>query len=89
MGERFSGSGNNWVVQDSERQKYNPVSDCYYLLNQINQTASGLNVDFLSNGFKIRHTNGNMNASSTYVLCLERNPHQSTCMVDNLMQINN
>ena len=66
--KRISGSGNNWVVQDSERQKYNPVSD-YLLLNSSGNTASGLNTDFLSNGFKIRNTNGNMNASSTYIYC--------------------
>ena len=66
--KRISGSGNNWVVQDSERQKYNPVSE-YLLLNSSNQFGSGLDVDFLSNGFKIRNTNGNMNASSTYIYC--------------------
>ena len=66
--KRISGSGNNWVVQDSERQKYNPVSD-YLLLNSSGNTASGLDTDFLSNGFKIRNTNGNMNASSTYIYC--------------------
>ena len=63
-------STNNWIVQDSERQKYNPVSD-YLVLDQINQTGTGFGVDFLSNGFKIRNTNGNMNASTShnYIYC--------------------
>ena len=30
--KRISGAENDWVVQDSERQKYNPVSE-YLLLN--------------------------------------------------------
>ena len=66
--KRISGSGNNWVVKDSETEKQNPVSD-YLLLNSSGNTASGLDTDFLSNGFKIRNTNGNMNASSTYIYC--------------------
>ena len=64
-------SGYNWIVQDSERQKYNPVSD-YLALDQINQTATGLDVDFLSNGFKLRNANGNMNTNTTndqYIYC--------------------
>ena len=46
------------------------------LLDQINQTATGLDVDFLSNGFKIRNANGNMNrrdvnsnVSDLYIYC--------------------
>ena len=72
--KRFTSSGSgayNWIVQDSERQKYNPVSD-YLVLNQINQTATGLDVDFLSNGFKLRNANGNMNtntANDQYIYC--------------------
>ena len=64
-------SGYSWVVQDSERQKYNPVSE-YLLLDSSNQFATGLNVDFLSNGFKIRNSNGNMNTNTTndfYIYC--------------------
>ena len=77
--KRISGAGNDWVVQDSERQKYNPVSE-YLLLNSSNQFATGLNVDFLSNGFKIRHTNGNMNASSTYLYCAWAEAPSVNCM---------
>ena len=66
--KRISGAGNDWVVQDSERQKYNPVSN-YLLLNSAANYGTGLDVDFLSNGFKIRNTNANMNTSTTYIYC--------------------
>jgi len=66
-----STDGYDWVVQDSERQKHNPVGE-YLLLNSNNQFGSGFNVDFLSNGFKIRNANGNMNRNANndlYVYC--------------------
>ena len=66
--KRTTTNGYNWVVQDSERQKYNPVGE-YLLLNSSNQFGSGFNVDFLSNGFKLRHSNGNMNSSVNYIYC--------------------
>ena len=63
-------NGYNWVVQDSERQKHNPVGE-YLLLNSNNPLGSGLDVDFLSNGFKLRNANANMNGTSTpnYLYC--------------------
>ena len=63
-------NGYNWVVHDSERQKYNPAGE-YLLLNSNNARGTGFDVDFLSNGFKIRNSNGNMNGTSTpnYLYC--------------------
>ena len=63
-------TGYSWVVQDSERQKYNPVGE-YLLLNSNNARGTGFDVDFLSNGFKLRNANGNMNGTSTpnYLYC--------------------
>ena len=68
--KRTTTNGYNWVVQDSERQKHNPVGE-YLLLNSDNQFGSGFDVDFLSNGFKLRNANGNMNGTSTpnYLYC--------------------
>ena len=66
--KRTTTNGYSWVVQDSERQKYNPVDE-YLLLNSNNAFGSGFNVDLLSNGFKLRHSNGNMNSSVNYIYC--------------------
>ena len=69
--KRFTSSGSggyNWVIQDSERQKHNPVSE-YLLLNSNNQFGSGFNIDFLSNGFKLRGSNGSINGGASYMYC--------------------
>ena len=69
--KNYTTTGYNWVVKDSETEKQNPVSD-YLLLNSSGNTATGLDVDFLSNGFKLRNSNGNMNRNANndlYIYC--------------------
>ena len=60
-------ASDNWEVHDSKRGTYNPVSKS--LTPNSNATeASSRDIDFLSNGFKQRNTNGNTNQSgATYV----------------------
>ena len=58
----------SWVMQDSSRTPTNPstlalISDS----SNAELNASTLSVDFLSNGFKIRNTNGSYNNASTYI----------------------
>ena len=48
-----------WNIQDSERSPYNPSQGNFLIPNRsdVENTASGNNnIDFLSNGFKIRST---------------------------------
>ena len=53
-----------WYIHDYKREGYNPDNDLLYA-NYTNAEASSSNIDFLSNGFKIRTTgtvaNGNNN----------------------------
>ena len=62
-------AGDNWVLQDSARDPYNP-SDTRLFPDSSggDSTNSNYNMDFLSNGFKLRNTNSNSNTNSgTYI----------------------
>jgi hypothetical protein len=67
--------GNNWIVWDSERSKFNPCDDAlYWDLSQAAAT-SGNDLDIYSNGFKCRGTNSNYNGSYIYgFLAFAENP---------------
>jgi hypothetical protein len=57
-----------WVIQDSSRTSTNPSTKALVPnSNGVELDASTLSVDFLSNGFKIRNTNGSYNNASTYI----------------------
>ena len=58
----FSGNTGGWDMYDNKRGSYNgQIAMLQANDNGAEQTADG--VDFLSNGFKIRHTSGNQNGS--------------------------
>jgi hypothetical protein len=62
-------SANDWIIEDTARNTYN-VSNSKLSPNTsgaefTNTTAVG--IDFLSNGFKIRGTDGSINTSNTYI----------------------
>ena len=64
-----SSSTGSWYMYDTARDAYN-VMDTILEANYANAetTASTLNFDIVSNGFKIRGTNGDLNTStSTYI----------------------
>jgi len=67
MIKRTAGAA-DWVIHDSSRTSTNP-SDTILRPNtsDIDLTASSLNIDFLSNGFKIRNTNGSYNNAELYI----------------------
>jgi len=58
---------NDWVIKDSSRNSINPTNlDLYANTSQIEVLFN--QIDFLSNGFKIRNTNASTNASGgTYI----------------------
>ena len=65
--KRSSAAGNNWLIYDSARDTYNVVAKDLYP-NTSGAEASGTNMDFLSNGFKIRAAGDTHNGSgSTYI----------------------
>ena len=57
-------SAGDWWIYDSARDTANPVNK-YISWNRTDAEASGLNADFLSNGFKLRNTSGDFNSSAT------------------------
>ena len=64
-----SASVSDWVIQDAGRDTYNQSSKRLYA-NLADAEDSGSNIDFLSNGFKIRVIGAvaNINeSSSTYI----------------------
>lgn len=62
-------AGTNWVIKDNRRQGANPATGNLYANANLaeDQTAS-VNVDLLSNGFKIRGTYPSINASGDTIL---------------------
>jgi hypothetical protein len=62
-----SSGGGDWTILDTARSTYN-VSGPYLYPNLTNAEGDTAILDFISNGFKIRNTFGNFNASSnTYI----------------------
>ena len=59
-------SSNNWGIVDNKRGSYNEISA---MVNPNTGGSEGANneIDFLSNGFKWRSSDGNSNASDTYI----------------------
>ena len=77
MVKRTSSSGTNWQILDTKRSTYNVMGD-YLYASASNAEAYDANVgiDSLSNGFKIRGTDGNTNTNSaTYIyMAFAENP---------------
>jgi acetyl esterase/lipase len=67
----------DWMMFDSARNTYN-ATNLYLQPNQASAEASGIGdaTDFLSNGFKIKSTNGTVNTSTqVYIfMCFASNP---------------
>ena len=58
----------NWVIYDSTRSPYNEIDDQLIVNSTTAETTGSEELDFLSNGFKIRTTDADVNTSgSTYV----------------------
>ena len=62
-------SGGNWILRDAERSKYNPTQINLFPNLSIAETTE-YDVDFLSNGFKIRSNNVDINNNGgTFIYC--------------------
>jgi hypothetical protein len=63
----IDGDGESWWVQDNKRDPYNVSNHPLFMNLTAVESATG-GIDFLSNGFKFRATNGGINANTdTYM----------------------
>ena len=64
-----SAAGNNWFLYDNKRPGYNEIDQKLYAnATDAEEDSQYNNMDFLSNGFKLRTTDGDSNASGgTYI----------------------
>ena len=63
--KKVAGGSDNWEMQNTTIDTVNPVNESMYP-NTSGAQNTGRNVDFLSNGFKIRNTNGGTNEGTSY-----------------------
>ena len=58
----------DWIIYDNKRSTFNVIDDFLEPNNSTaEQTSSSRNVDFLSNGFKFRGSDGDMNGAGDYI----------------------
>ena len=78
---KATSSGGSWHMWDNKRSPYN-VSQARLLANTLDAEASfsGVNLDMLSNGFKLKNSDGAMNGSaSTYIyMAFAENPFKNS-----------
>jgi hypothetical protein len=74
-----SDSGNYWVMQDSSRSTFNVV-DKYLAADDplAEATSAQVNIDFLSNGFKVRSTFDIINAGTYIYMAFAENPFKNS-----------
>ena len=66
--KKSSASGNNWTLWDNKRDAKNPMDLLLHPNSSNAENDSGDNIDFCSNGVKLRNTAGGNNASgATYI----------------------
>ena len=70
--KNYSNSGNGWTLTDNARSPLNQATK-YLLANTSDSEATGVNIDFLSNGFKLRATAQNESQSYIY-MAFAQNP---------------
>tara|TARA_R110002012_G_scaffold81996_1_gene207645 strand:+ start:749 stop:1822 length:1074 start_codon:yes stop_codon:yes gene_type:complete len=83
MVKPYTNSGYNWVIMDSTRNPFNPI-DKYTWADLDNAeydgTSIGLDVDFVSNGFKLSTSRGevNLNGATMLYMAFAENPFVSS-----------
>jgi hypothetical protein len=60
-------SAGDWWIEDTARDTYNPASK-YISWDRTDSEATGIPVDFLSNGFKIRSASGDFNSDGGTII---------------------
>jgi hypothetical protein len=67
---KSSTAGENWAVFDTARNTYNTVDKGVFWNSNVAETTGsggGFDIDFISNGFKLRASHDNINGAQTYV----------------------
>ena len=66
---KSTSAGTSWVMMDSARNTYNLADTSLYAESANSEATIGTvnDIDFLSNGFKLRNNTGFVNASQTYI----------------------
>ena len=63
-----TGSAQSWVMFDNKRNPFNLTDNILFAhLNSAEQVDTTPNIDIVSNGWKIRHTDDSINGSETYI----------------------
>ena len=66
--KKSSSSGNRWVINDSKRSPSNVVNKSLFADSNSADSTTSQEIDYLSNGFKLRTTSSNHNTSGhTYI----------------------
>jgi hypothetical protein len=61
-------SGGSWTISDSVRDTSNPITPYLFpAASDAEATDTSNQIDFLSNGFKLRHDTRNNTSSATYI----------------------
>ena len=63
---KYDGNGENWRVYDNKRSTVNEMDDTL-VIQDSNVEATNNDLDFLSNGFKLRSTDSNSNGSGATI----------------------
>lgn len=76
MKRAITTSTGSWAIVDSKRAEYNPETDALLANSNLKESTGYLNIDLLSNGFKLRDSGGTTNnSSSTYIyMAFAENP---------------
>ena len=66
---KITSGADNWQMLDNKRNSFNTMDkNLFANLNNVETTSSNYNIDFLSNGFKVRNSHSSINGSgSTYI----------------------
>jgi hypothetical protein len=66
--KRSTGTATHWAIRDNARKTDNPNRNTLYpSKTDAEYTGTAHDIDFLSNGFKIRNDDGLFDASATYI----------------------
>ena len=74
--KQSSASGESWILTDNKRSPFNQVNNRLFANNSNAESTDNRPIDYLSNGFKMRTTDAQMNTSSaTYIyMAFAENP---------------
>jgi hypothetical protein len=65
-----TGNSNDWMIWDNARFPLNPTNNSLFANLSQGDNGSSIDLDVLSNGFKCRTTNSQINRSSgSYIFC--------------------